>query len=176
MTHTVPLGRRSELQLACRVRCLFKSMPSRLERARADAPLSHSTDHRDSARGSSTYYLTRRQRTVVARHRWAPRWVLVGHAVSLPRRGTWQPLTVACRDARAATTSFAGCTESGFIGVESSVQHSSGSSQAACLVLRGVRACAQRPPPRLPHARRGVPAGLVDASHRDATSDAREAL
>ena len=26
LTHTVPLGRRSELQLACRVRCLFKSI------------------------------------------------------------------------------------------------------------------------------------------------------
>ena len=51
-----------------------------------------------------------------------------------------------------------------------------GRSQAGCLVLRGVRACAERPPPRLPHARRGIPAGLVDESRRDATLYAQVGL
>jgi len=51
-----------------------------------------------------------------------------------------------------------------------------GRSQAGCLVPRGVRACAQRPPPRLPHARRGIPAGLVDESRRDATLHAQVGL
>ena len=44
-----------------------------------------------------------------------------------------------------------------------------GATRRACL-------CSERPPPRLPHARRGVPAGLVDELWREATSGAREAL
>lgn len=42
------------------------------------------------------------------------------------------------------------------------------SSSSALRALSGVRACAQLAPPRLLHARRAVPAGLVDALWRDA--------
>ena len=42
------------------------------------------------------------------------------------------------------------------------------SSSSALRALSGVRACVQLAPPRLLHARRAVPAGLVDALWRDA--------
>ena len=50
------------------------------------------------------------------------------------------------------------------------------SSSSALRALSGVRACAQLAPPRLLHARRAIPAGLVDALWRDATLHARAGL
>ena len=50
------------------------------------------------------------------------------------------------------------------------------SSSSALRALSGVRACAQLAPPRLLHARRAIPAGLVDALWRDATLHARADL
>ena len=83
MTHTVPLGRRSELQLACRVRCLFKSMrvpartrcvPTAAEATRPTTECSRKLDllsHTEAAYGGRTASLgaslgTRWARGVVA--------------------------------------------------------------------------------------------------------------
>ena len=86
--------------------------------------------------------------------------------------GSQQPLTVASRDTTAVTTLSAGCTEAGVIRVDEVVV----SSSSALRALSGVRACAQLAPPRLLHARRAVPAGLVDVLWRDTTLHARAGL
>ena len=174
MTHTVPLGRRPELQLAgsavfsnrCASRLARAACRRAADAARPTTECSRKLDplsHTEAAYGGRTASLGASLGTRWARGVVATAWNLAAVDSRMSGRQVGNDFVGRLHRVRIHRS---GVIRAALIG----------RSQAGCLVLRGVRACAQRPPPRLPHARRGTPAGLVDKSRRDATLHAQVGL